>query len=179
MTEEWNDDWVAAVGRLVPAVMRALFAPPAEHSPLWDLPMPQLRALHVLARRGDRTMREVAGCLGIAMSTATQIADRLEQLELVQRRADAADRRVVRLALTEAGRAVMAEHVRRRDEQIAAAMAQLAPDEREQVLAGLRLLEKAARECFPETRQPLRHPLWDVVTAAMPAAGKAEEIGSD
>jgi DNA-binding MarR family transcriptional regulator len=179
MTGERNDDWVAAVGRLVPAVMRGLFPPPPEQSPLCELPLPQLRALHVLARQGDRTMREVAGCLGIAMSTATQIADRLEQLELVQRRADAADRRVVRLALTAAGRAVMAEHARRRDAQIAVAMEQLGPEEREQVLVGLRLLEKAARECCPETRPPLRHPLWDVVTAALPDTGKAEESGSD
>jgi DNA-binding MarR family transcriptional regulator len=170
MTEERIDDWVAAVGRLVPAVMRGLFAPPAEHSPLWDLPLPQLRALHILAHRGERTMREVAGCLGVAMSTATQIADRLERLALVERRADAADRRVVRLSLTEAGRAVMAEHARQRNERVAAAMERLTPEGREQVLLGLRLLEKAAGECAPEPEQPIRHPLWDVVTAAMPAS---------
>jgi DNA-binding MarR family transcriptional regulator len=150
--------------------MRWLFAPPAEQSALWDLPPPQMRALFMLRHGGDLTMHEVAGGLGVAMSTATQLADRLERLALVERRADASDRRVVRLALTDAGRAAIAEHARRRDERIAAAMERLSPAEREEVLQGLRLLERAAREGAPESGRPGRHPLWEMVTAAMPPA---------
>lgn len=171
MTEERPTDWVTEVARLLPCAMRRLFAPPADQSPLWDLPPPQMRALFMLRHRGDPTMHEVAGGLGVAMSTATQLADRLERLGLVERRADAADRRVVRLALTEAGIAAMAEHGRLRDERIAAAMEQLSAVEQAEVLHGLRLLEGAARAGAPEPARSERHPLWEMVTAAMhPAA---------
>jgi DNA-binding MarR family transcriptional regulator len=159
--------------------MLRLFPPPAEDSPLWDLPLPQLRTLHVLRRRGDMTMREVAGSLGVAMSTATQVADRLEGLGLVQRRPDAADRRVVRLALSAGGQAALAELHGQRDERIAAALDRLSQPEQETVLAGLRLLEHAARESAPEGSRP--HPLWDVVSEAMqsePAGDRAGNHGS-
>jgi len=48
MTEERPADWIADVARLLPCMMRALFAPPAAQSPLWDLPPPQMRALFLL-----------------------------------------------------------------------------------------------------------------------------------
>jgi DNA-binding MarR family transcriptional regulator len=179
MKEAQEPEWVAEVGRLLPRAMRGLFAPPAEESPLWNLPLPQLRALRILSHQDDRTMREVAGSLGVAMSTATQIADRLERLGLVERRADPSDRRVVRLSLTGAGRAAMAEHAGRRDERITIAMTRLTPAEQEVVLTGLRLLDAAARDATPDAHpgghgahDPQRRErgtgLWEMMTAAMP-----------
>ena len=175
MIEERPIDAVAEVARLLPGAMRWLFAPPAEQSPLGDLPPPQMRALFLLRQRGDLTMHEVAGGLGVAMSTATQIADRLERLGLVGRRADAADRRVVRLALTEAGGAALAEHARVRDQRITAAMEQLSPGEREVVLQGLRLLEKSARGSAPEPARSGRHLVWEMMSAALPPAAETQE----
>jgi DNA-binding MarR family transcriptional regulator len=140
--------------------MLRLFPPPAEDSPLWDLPLPQLRTLHVLRRRGDLTMREVAGSLGVAMSTATQVADR----------------RVVRLALSVGGQAALAELHRQRDERIAAALDRLSEPEQETVLAGLRLLEHATRESAPEGSRP--HPLWDVVSEAMQSEPAGDRAGN-
>jgi DNA-binding MarR family transcriptional regulator len=119
-------------------------------------------------------MNEVARSLGVAMSTATQLADRLERLGLVERRADPADRRVVRLALTEAGRSAIAEHARERDARIAVAMQRLTPVEREAVLNGLRLLETAARQNETAPGQTSRHPIWEIVTAAMPPASSQQ-----
>jgi DNA-binding MarR family transcriptional regulator len=68
---------------------------------LGDVTMHQLGALHAIARRDRLTMRQLAGCLqATSMSTATQMADRLVKLELVERNHDNDDRRVVCLALT-------------------------------------------------------------------------------
>jgi DNA-binding MarR family transcriptional regulator len=164
---------VDEVARRLPRILRRLFAPPQEQSPLWDLPLPQMRALHLLRRKGDRTMREVAGYLGVAMSTVTQLADRLEERQLVQRRADPNDRRVVRLSLTGRGQEALAELHRQRNERIAAAMERLSPEEQQSVLTGLELLERAAREGAPSPCGP--HPLWEVVTGALqPEAGGQE-----
>ena len=175
MIEERPTDPIAEVARLLPGAMRWLFAPPAEQSALWELPPPQMRALFMLRHRGDLTMHEVAGGLGVAMSTATQLADRLERLGLVGRRADAADRRVVRLALTESGSAALAEHAQVRDQRIAAAMEQLSPGEREVVLQGLRLLEKSARGSSPEPARLGRHLVWEMMTAGMQPAAETQE----
>lgn len=165
MSGERATERVEELARLLPGTMLRLFPPPREQSPLWDLPLPQLRTLHALRRRGDLTMREVAGCLGVAMSTATQVADRLEGLGLVERGADSTDRRVVRLMLTERGRAALAELHQQRDERIAAALDRLRAEEQEAVLTGLRLLAEAAREAAPDACG--RHPLWEVVSEAM------------
>jgi DNA-binding MarR family transcriptional regulator len=170
MTEERPTDWIAEIAQLLPCAMRALFAPPPEQSPLWDLPPPQMRTLFRLRNGGDLTMNEVARSLGVAMSTATQLADRLERLGLVERKADPADRRVVRLSLTELGHTALAEHTRERDARIGVAMQQLTPAEREAVLNGLRLLETAARQCEPAPNPAGRHQFWEMVTASMPPA---------
>lgn len=70
----------------------------------------QMQALHTVARRGSLTMGELAGCLDAAsMSTATQMADRLVRLGLVDRSGDPDDRRLVRITLSEKGRSLHEE----------------------------------------------------------------------
>src|SRR5215211_2454963 len=103
------EESVEALERLLPRVMRRLFFDLTEHSPLWDLPVPQLRLMGMLSHRDNRRMSEVADCLGVAVSTATQVADRLEARGWVRRGPDPEDRRVVLLCLTEEGRRLMAE----------------------------------------------------------------------
>lgn len=65
----------------------------------------QMQALHTVARRGRITMGELASCLDAAsMSAATQMADRLVRLGLVDRSGDPDDRRLVRITLSARGR---------------------------------------------------------------------------
>jgi DNA-binding MarR family transcriptional regulator len=167
MIEERAIERIDEVNRLLPGVMRGLMAPPAEGSAMWDLPVPQIRTLHLLRRRGELPMGEIAGCLGVAMSTATQLADRLVSMGLVERHADADDRRVVRLALTTAGVDGLAEQERQHRGRVVAVLGRLTEEEREAVLTGLRLLERAAREAAPVACG--RHPLWEAMSAALPA----------
>src|ERR1019366_3503864 len=64
-----------------------------------------MHALHAIARRSGITMGELAGCLEAAsLSGATQMADRLVKLGLVERMSDPGDRRLVRGALSPRGR---------------------------------------------------------------------------
>lgn len=80
---------------------------------LWadrGLTMPQVRVLFELVEEeGERSAGELAEALSVAPPTITGLTDRLVKQNLVQRREDPRDRRVVRLALTDEGRALTAE----------------------------------------------------------------------
>ncbi|MFF5174365.1 MarR family winged helix-turn-helix transcriptional regulator [Micromonospora sp. NPDC000089] len=62
-----------------------------------------MRVLFVLHRLGEATHREVAERCMVRPATLTGIVDTLERDGFVQRRRDDADRRTVRLALTDEG----------------------------------------------------------------------------
>ena len=63
------------------------------------------RALAMLQSRAEPpTMGELSAELGVPLSSATRMADHLVRAKFVERRADANDRRIVRLCLTGSGR---------------------------------------------------------------------------
>ena len=67
----------------------------------WDMSVAQVRALYAV--REPLSMRELAERLYLDPSNLTALVDRLEELGLVERRADADDRRVKRLVITPKG----------------------------------------------------------------------------
>lgn len=69
-----------------------------------DLTPTSLGVLGVLVRGGPAAHRELAAELGVAPATLTPAVDALERAGRVVRVRDAADRRVVRVAVTTAGR---------------------------------------------------------------------------
>lgn len=73
----------------------------------------QLEALHYLSRcnRYSNTPVAVAEFLGLTKGTVSQTLGVLEANRLIEKQADAKDRRVVHLRLTEAGAHVVAESV--------------------------------------------------------------------
>jgi DNA-binding MarR family transcriptional regulator len=70
-----------------------------------ELSLQEFRALEFLDSVEPRMMRELAQHLGLAVNSVTEVVDRLERRGLADRRRDDADRRVVRVELTEEGRA--------------------------------------------------------------------------
>jgi MarR family transcriptional regulator, organic hydroperoxide resistance regulator len=142
-SEELPDATLDAVERLLMRSARRMLFEVAADSPLWDLPVPQIRALHLIAHRKHCAMGDLAARLGVAMSTATQVADRLEQRGWVQRVDDPEDRRVVRLALTPQGRTVVEERRQHRRAKLREALAKMAEEKREALIDGLRALCEA------------------------------------
>lgn len=67
------------------------------------LTYPQYLVLLVLWQNGERTMGEIATRLALPPGGVTPIVERLEAADLVVRRRDEADRRVVHVMLTESG----------------------------------------------------------------------------
>ncbi|WP_370082239.1 MarR family winged helix-turn-helix transcriptional regulator [Streptacidiphilus sp. MAP12-16] len=85
-----------------------------------------------LLRRGPMPMRQIAQTLSCEPSNITGIVDRLEIRGLVERQPDPADRRIKRVAATDAGR-VASEELRESLHFARAPLAALAPDERGQL----------------------------------------------
>lgn len=68
-----------------------------------------LHLLQLLDAHGELTMGRVAHALDVSMSNATGLVDRMADRGLVERHRDVADRRVVHVHITEAGRAVLGD----------------------------------------------------------------------
>ncbi|HEX8771028.1 MAG TPA: MarR family transcriptional regulator [Acidimicrobiales bacterium] len=105
----------------------------SERSSEFDLSFAQAMAVRELEE--PLSMGELAERLGCDASNVTGIVDRLEERELVERQILAGDRRVKRLVLTDAGRALRAAHQERLAQDVPLA-ASLSPEDR-QVLADL------------------------------------------
>jgi DNA-binding MarR family transcriptional regulator len=81
------------------------------------------RACDSIYPGGDITMKEFSNALAVPLSTATRIADWLVDNGYIRRLPDPADRRVVRITLTENGRTLyqsIDRYVRQRARQILA-----------------------------------------------------------
>jgi DNA-binding MarR family transcriptional regulator len=79
-----------------------------------DVTLPQYRTLVVLTYTGAHRLADLAQSLGVSPSTATRMCDRLVRKGLITRTRDVVDRREVKLAVTNAGRKVVAEVIARR-----------------------------------------------------------------
>jgi DNA-binding MarR family transcriptional regulator len=79
---------------------------------------PQFVALQWLLEGGDMTIGELSTKMYLACSTTTDLVDRMEKNELVQRVKDPNDRRVVRIHLLEEGERIIAEVVKKRQEYL-------------------------------------------------------------
>lgn len=78
----------------------------------WDnrgLTMTQLRLMYLLYRQDEQTVSDLAEQMRVRKPTITGLTDRLIKHKLILRLDDAADRRIVRIALTKEGRRVLGE----------------------------------------------------------------------
>src|SRR5690242_1331209 len=134
-------DTVLAASRALVAVAARSLAAVGD-----DVTLPQYRALVVLAASGPQGTAELAAALAVNPSTATRMCDRLVRKGLVRRRRQAGDRRAVRIALTPAGRDLVAEVSQRRRAELARLLGALPAAEHEPVIAAFRAFAAAVGE---------------------------------
>lgn len=72
-----------------------------------DISLSQVQALDILKTEGPRPSTYLSQALGVTSGGMTVIADKLVRQNLVRRISDASDRRVVKLEITDAGRAAL------------------------------------------------------------------------
>jgi len=101
----------------------------------------QLTALGHL-KGGSVTMRELSKELDVTESSATAVTDRLVRQGLVERQSDPHDRRVVRLALSESGRALVERLDEAASSKIGQMLTGLTDNQLEQLVDILETLER-------------------------------------
>ena len=111
-----------------------------------DITPSQMSALVVLSQHGELTLGELAAIERIAPPSMTRIAARLEEKGLLERRADVADRRVARVAISASGEDLLRQSRERGDAFVSARLGALTPEEQELLGRAVPLLERLASD---------------------------------
>lgn len=107
-----------------------------------EVSLPQFRLLLVLREHGRSTSTQVAQALGLVGSSVTRLGDRLHASGHLVRGSDPANRSIVTLDLTEAGRRLVKQVTARRRRELSIALDRIDPELRAACAAGLRLLHE-------------------------------------
>ena len=102
----------------------------------------QLSALSTINGSGPLTLGALADLERVAPPSVTKVVSKLEAAGLVARQVDENDRRVVRVATTSAGEALVADVRERKDAWLAARVAEMTADERRRLADALEILER-------------------------------------
>ncbi|TMW71631.1 MarR family winged helix-turn-helix transcriptional regulator [Alteribacter natronophilus] len=89
---------------------------------------PQFVALQWLHEYGDMTIGELSSKMYLACSTTTDLIDRMEKNELVERVKDTNDRRVVRIHLLDKGAEIIKEVITRRQAYLQGILDDFSPE---------------------------------------------------
>lgn len=113
--------------------------------PLTGVPAAQLSALSVLMG-GARTLGEMAAAEQVRPPTMSKLVSEMERADLVRRRGDPGDARVVRLEMTAKGRRVLAKGRDLRIADIERRVRGLSATERDVLATAVPLIEKMLRD---------------------------------
>ena len=101
---------------------------------------PQFVALQWLHESGDMTIGDLSNKMYLAFSTTTDLVDRMEKNELVQRVRDEQDRRVVRIHLLPEGERIIQEVIDERQNYLRDLLRDFEVDEAQELLKLLKKL---------------------------------------
>jgi DNA-binding MarR family transcriptional regulator len=113
-------------------------------SPPSGLSLTATSTLATLERSGPCRLTSLAALQGVTQPAMTQLIARLQDAGLSDRAADPADGRVVQIAITREGSALVARRRAVRADRLAGLLAQLRPDEQAALAAALPAIEALA-----------------------------------
>lgn len=116
-----------------------------------DLSFTAASTLARLEREGPVRLTLLAAAEGVAQPSMTQLVQRLERQDLVMRVDDAVDGRVTLIAVTDAGREVLAARRRSRDTRLADLMAGLPDDDQRALAEAMRVVAPLVRRMLTGT----------------------------
>ena len=103
---------------------------------------PQFIALQWLHEYGDMTIGDLSTKMYLAFSTTTDLVDRMEKNDLVQRVRDELDRRVVRIHLLPEGERVIQEVISKRQQYLQDILVEFNEQELQDLLDNLQKLHE-------------------------------------
>ena len=105
--------------------------------------MSQMHVLWLLQHHGEMSMSRLAELLGVSLSNATGIIDRMEEHGFIERVRVPDDRRVVNVRPAEGGLRALSETETSKRDRMRAVLGHIPASERPVVLAALRTLRRA------------------------------------
>jgi DNA-binding MarR family transcriptional regulator len=107
----------------------------------------QVKMLFLLEDGGEHSLSEIAGHLGLSLPAASRAVDGLIQRDFVTRRESASDRRSRLIALSDHGREVVERLTRARRQTLDAFVAEITPQERNDLLTALLPIVERIASC--------------------------------
>ena len=126
---------------VMPLVMQDLRQTMRSHSAA-DLRVPELRSLAFLRHSPGSNLTDLAEYIGVSLPSMSKLVDALSSRGLIDRQADPADRRRVRLQLTSEGASVLARAREAVKARFAARLARLEEADIALITAGMALLRE-------------------------------------
>ncbi|MFX0138372.1 MAG: MarR family winged helix-turn-helix transcriptional regulator [Candidatus Hodarchaeota archaeon] len=102
----------------------------------------ELFALEVSYKEKELTMSQIAKNLGVSMSTATGIVDKIVEQDLAKRERNSGDRRVVKVKLTEKGKKIALDLNKQSQNWAKMLLSLLTPEEQDSIIL---ILEKVSK----------------------------------
>ncbi len=117
----------------------------------YPITAPQFVALQWLLEKGDMTIGELSNYIHLACSTTTDLVDRMEKNELVERVRDPKDRRVVRIHVLEKGEKIIHEVIEKRQNYLEEVLKGVPEEDVETLNRLLHVLHENMKETDKET----------------------------
>ncbi|WP_310444976.1 MarR family transcriptional regulator [Tissierella sp.] len=104
---------------------------------------PQFTALQILINQGTMTIGELSQKMALACSTITDLIDRMEKSELVIRKKDEKDKRVVRVEVLNKGHVILEKVLSARIEFLSGKLSNFSDEDKNKLNIGLKALYEA------------------------------------
>lgn len=112
----------------------------------FNISIPQFTALQILIYNGELTIGELSKKMSLACSTITDLVDRMENNELVVRKKDEKDKRVVRIEVLPLGHEIVGKVLEERVKYLEMKTSELTEEEKSSLSEGLESLYNAMKK---------------------------------
>ncbi len=112
----------------------------------FNITVPQFSALQILINRGNMTIGELSQWMALACSTITDLIDRMEKSDLVVRKKDEKDKRVVRIEVLPNGYDILEKVLTKRIDFLDGKLTDFTDEEKDKLHMGLKALYEAMKD---------------------------------
>lgn len=112
----------------------------------FNITVPQFSALQILIHYGDMTIGELSQKMALACSTITDLIDRMEKADLVMRKKDEKDKRVVRIEVLPKGYDILEKVLNKRIDFLLSKLRGFSDEDKNKLNLGLKALYEAMKD---------------------------------